>query len=72
VSIVYRSVDFVLSTNAEGEVREGDRLLLDTGRPPREGELALVRRDGVESLCRWGAGCGGDVQAVVIGIKRKL
>ena len=72
----------VLSANAGGEVREGDCLLLEVGRMPLEGELALVRRGRIEAVCRWMGGEGVDVTGVrgdgidvvgvVIGIKRKL
>jgi hypothetical protein len=72
MSLIYRRVDAVLSANASGEVREGDCLLLETGRAPREGELALVRAEKVEALCRWGRGCGREVIGVVIGVKRRL
>ena len=71
VSFVYRTVDTVLS--AGGSVREGDRLLLETGRPPRPGELALVRRGRGEALRRWTGGEGTvEVVGVVIGIRRRL
>lgn len=72
MSLSYRKVDSLLSANASGEVREGDSLLIERGRAPFDGELALVRRGAVEFLCRW---CGEDddeVVGVVIGIKRKL
>ena len=73
VPLVYRKVDAVLSANAGGEVREGDRLLLETGRAPRRGELALVRAGTVETLRRWDGGRGGGaIVGVVIGIKRRL
>lgn len=72
MSLVYRRVDLLLSSNASGEVREGDCLLLEMGRPPRRGELALLRRGNAEMLGRWRAGAEGDVVGVVIGIKRKL
>ena len=71
-SLTYRKVDLLLSSNAGEEVQEGDRLLLETGRMPRDGELALVRRGKAEIVCRWAAGRRGDVVGVVIGVKRKL
>lgn len=71
MSFVYRTVDAVLS--AGGEVREGDRLLLETGRSPRAGELALVRRAGGEALRRWRENEeAAGVVGVVIGIRRRL
>ena len=72
MSLVYRRVDAVLSANASGEAREGDRLLMETGRMPREGELALVRAGTAEALCRWHRESGSEVIGVVIGIKRRL
>lgn len=72
MSLVYRKVDAVLSANTSGEVREGDRLLMETGRMPREGELALVRAGKIEGLCRWHRESGSEVIGVVIGIKRRL
>ncbi len=72
MSFVYRLVDFVLASNAGGEVRENDRLLLDVSRIPEEGELTLVRKGKVELLGRWREEEGNDVVGVVIGIKRKL
>jgi hypothetical protein len=72
MALVYMRVDAMLSAHAGGEAREGDRLLLETGRMPRRGELALVRRGRTEVLCRWDEGCGGVVVGVVIGMKRKL
>jgi hypothetical protein len=53
-------------------VREGDCLLLEMGRSPAAGELALVRRGRAEALRRWDGECGGEVLGVVIGVKRKL
>ncbi|MBN1884781.1 MAG: hypothetical protein JW876_04565 [Candidatus Krumholzibacteriota bacterium] len=71
MSFVYRTVDAVLSAN--GEVREGDRLLIETGRPPRVDELALVRRGKAETLRRWtGPEDALEVLGVVIGIRRRL
>jgi hypothetical protein len=72
MSLVYRKVDCLLSANAGGEAQEGDSLLLDTGRRPRNGELTLVRRGGADILCRWCAAPGDRVLGVVIGIKRRL
>jgi hypothetical protein len=72
MSFVYRRVDFSLAANAGTEVREGDRLLLEVGRSPRSGELALVRRGKIDALCRWEREGCGDVLGVVIGVKRKL
>jgi len=72
MSIIYRKVDLLLSADAAGEVREGDCLLLETGRRPAEGELALVRRGRTETLCRWNGQGGVEVLGVVIGVKRKL
>lgn len=71
-NIVYRRADLLLSANAGGEVGEGDCLLLELGRSPREGELALVRRGKGEALCRWKEGSGEEVLGVVIGVKRRL
>ncbi len=71
MAITYRKVDVLLSGGG-GEVREGDCLLLELGRRPGPGELALVKRGGAEFLRR-GDGCdGAEVVGVVIGIKRKL
>ena len=72
MSLVYRRVDKVLSGNAAGEVCEGDCLLLETAAEPVSGELALIRRDGVESLCRWDESWPEEVLGIVVGIKRKL
>lgn len=72
MSLVYRRVDMILSSGASGEVREGDCLLLDTGRKPGNGELALVKRGKAESLCRWNGRSVGDVLGLVIGVRRKL
>jgi hypothetical protein len=72
MSLKYRKVDVLLSAGAAGEVCEGDCLLLETGRRPAEGELALVRRGSAEVLCRWNGQDGADVLGVVIGVKRKL
>lgn len=46
--------------------------MIERGRPPLEGELALVRRGAVELLRRWHGEDGDEVLGVVIGIKRKL
>lgn len=72
MSLTYRKVDSLLSASADGEVREGDCLLLEAGAPPREGELALVRRGKAEAVCRWRRGCGDEVVGVVVGVKRRL
>ena len=73
MSLVYRKVDLLLSANAGGEIQEGDCLLLDMGRLPREGELALVKRGKGEVLCRWSGERGNDeAVGVVIGVKRRL
>jgi hypothetical protein len=72
MSLLYRKVDFFLSANADGEVHEGDCILLEVARAPLEGELALVKRRGAEVLCRWRGNRGDDVLGVVIGIKRRL
>ena len=71
MSLVYRRVDKVLSGNAGGEVREGDCLLLETVGDPGKGELALVRRGGIESLCRWDEKRPGEILGIVVGIRRK-
>lgn len=71
MALVYRRVDMVLSSDADGEVREGDCLLLDTGRVPGKGDLALVRSGKAEALCRWD-GRGGEVLGLVIGVRRRL
>lgn len=71
MSLIYRRVDKILSGNAGGEVREGDRLLVETAGVPREGELVLVRSDGgTESLLRWSG--EGECVGLVVGIKRRL
>ena len=70
--LVYRRVDMVLSSDSRGEVREGDCLLLDTGREPGEGDLALVRQGKAEAIRRWNGGSGSDVLGLVIGVRRKL
>jgi hypothetical protein len=72
MSLVYRRVDKVLSGNAGGEVREGDCLLLETAGEPGEGELALVRRGGIESLCRCEGNGSDEILGIVVGIRRKL
>jgi hypothetical protein len=72
MSLVYRRVDKVLSGNAGGEVCEGDCLLLETAGEPGDGELALVRRDGIESLCRWDERRSEEILGIVVGIRRKL
>ena len=72
MALTYRKVDLLLSADAAGEVREGDCLLLEMGRRPASGELALVRRGRAETLCRWDGRDGGEVLGVVIGVKRKL
>ncbi len=72
MSLVYRRVDKVLSGNAGGEVCEGDCLLLETAGEPGDGELTLVKRDGVESLCRWDESRSEAVLGIVVGIRRKL
>ena len=53
-------------------MREGDCLLLEMGRSPAAGELALVRRGRAEELRRWNGEGGVEVLGVVIGVKRKL
>lgn len=70
--LVYRKVDMLLSADTGGKVRDGDYLLLEMGRRPRAGELALVKRAGGETLCRWNGQDGVEVLGVVIGVKRKL
>jgi len=72
MSLTYRKVDLLLSADAAGEVREGDCLLLEMGRRPAAGELALVKRGQAEALCRWNDEDGIEVMGVVIGVKRKL
>lgn len=72
MSLMYLRVDAILSAHAGGEAREGDRLLLETGRMPRPGELALVRKGRTEILCRWDGEQKDSVVGVVIGVKRKL
>jgi hypothetical protein len=72
MSLVYRRVDAVLSANGSGEVREGDCLLIEVGRAPMEGELALVKRGAVEALCRWSGGREGEPLGLVIGVRRRL
>lgn len=72
MALTYRKVDLLLSAGAAGGVREGDCLLLETGRRPIDGELALVRRGRAETLCRWDGRDGDEVLGVVIGVKRKL
>ncbi len=72
MTLTYRKVDSLLSADAGGEVREGDRLLLEMGAAPREGELVLVRRGKAEAVRRWRPGCGDEVVGVVIGVKRRL
>jgi len=72
MSLVYRRVDKVLSGNAGGEVREGDCLLLETVGEPGKGELTLVRRGGIESLCRWDAKGPKEILGIVVGIRRGL
>ncbi|MBN2184033.1 MAG: hypothetical protein JW746_01765 [Candidatus Krumholzibacteriota bacterium] len=71
-ALVYRRVDMILSSNASGEVMEGDCLLLETGRKPEEGELALIRCGKVEMLCRWEGGAVDDLLGLVIGVRRKI
>jgi hypothetical protein len=74
MSLVYRRVDRVLSGDGDAgcEVCEGDCLLLETAGTPGAGDLALVRRDGVESLCRWDGDRSGEVLGIVVGIRRRL
>jgi hypothetical protein len=72
MSLLYRRVDMVLSSNSRVEVREGDRLLIDADRKPESGELALVRRGRVETLCRWHGAGDGEVIGLVVGVRRKL
>jgi hypothetical protein len=72
MSLVYLRVDALLSAHAGGEAREGDRLLLETDRLPRPGELALVREGRTEVLRRWDAAGDAPVVGVVIGVKRRL
>lgn len=72
MSFAYRRVDLLLSGDSSGEVREGDCLLLETGRRPADGELALIKRGKAEALCRWSGRNGDEVVGVVIGVKRKL
>jgi hypothetical protein len=72
MSLVYRRVDKVLSGNAGGEVCEGDCLLIETAGEPGRGELALVMRDGIESLRRCDGSVPGEVLGIVVGIRRKL
>ena len=72
MALVYRKVDMLLSADAGGEVRDGDCLLLEMGRRPLAGELALVKRGQGEALCRWNGQDGVEVLGVVIGVKRKL
>ena len=72
MALSYRKVDVLLSSDAGGEVREGDCLLLEMGRSPADGELALVRHGRAETLCRWDGRDGVEVLGVVIGVKRKL
>jgi hypothetical protein len=72
MALTYRKVDMLLSSGARDEVQEGDCLLLEMGRSPADGELALVRRGRAEALCRWDGRDGVEVLGVVIGIKRRL
>lgn len=62
----------ILSSNSREEVREGDCLLLETGRRPKKGELALIRRGRVETLCRWDGQAEEDLLGLVIGVRRRL
>lgn len=71
MSLIYRRVDKVLSGQAGGEVREGDRLLVETAGVPREGELVLARSDGgIESVRRWDG--EGECIGLVVGVRRRL
>ena len=70
MTLVYRRVDMILSSNAAGEVREGDRLIIETDGPPPHGGLVLVRDGGVESLRRWDGEPSGELVGLVVGIKR--
>jgi hypothetical protein len=72
MALAYRKVDVLLSADSAGEVREGDCLLLEMGRRPAAGELALVRRGRAEALCRWDGRDEVEVLGVVIGVKRRL
>ncbi len=69
--LIYRRVDKILSMNAPAEVMEGDCLLIETGRKPRKGELALVRSGKVEILRRWEGGAVDGLLGLVIGVRRK-
>jgi len=72
MSLLYRKVDQLLAGSAEERFEVGDYLLLERNGVPRRGDLALIRVDGVERVCRWGDGVDGEVVGVVIGIRKRL
>ncbi len=71
MSLVYRRVDIILSSNAGGEVREGDSLIIETDSAPARGELVLMRDGGVESIRRWKGDPSGDLVGLIVGIRRR-
>ena len=68
MSLVYRRVDIILSSNAAGEVREGDSLIIETESAPARDELVLVRDGGVESIRRWKGDTSGDLVGQILSI----
>ena len=71
MSLVYRRVDIILSSNADGEAHEGDSLMIETDSAPVRGELVLVRDGGVESICRWKGDPSGNLVGLIVGIRRR-
>ncbi len=54
------------------QVRDGDVLVLEEGREPREGETVLAVHDGSASeVVRWVAPGGGAVAGVLVGLVRR-
>ena len=71
MALVYRRVDMILSDGADGGVREGDVLIIETGETPIGGELALVRDGPVEAIRHWERDSAGTVVGLVVGIRRR-
>lgn len=72
MSFRYVKIDGVFGDDAACGVESGDRLLLDTARAPRQGDLALVKRGNLPTVCRWSNGSKDELVGVVIALKRRL
>ncbi len=72
MSFRYLKINGLFGDEAACGIEQGDRLLLDTARSPREGDLTLVRRGKVPTVRRWSPGSGDQLVGVVVALKRRL